>query len=142
MSAKRSRQKDKIATHRAIATQLAESIAEVETSSDEEQELLIKETQLEDDRRETILSGFDPDSTPLQKFSFVEDFNTAVLTIGYLFPSELSAVEAVRRQLPAEHDPWWDIDYDDYYPSPRDLSDLRAMDGSTPTHFVDDMEHI
>jgi len=92
MSAKRSRQQDKLATRRTIATQLAESTTKDETSSDEEQERLIKETQLEDDRRETILSGFDPDSTPLQKFSFVEDFDSAVLTIGYLSDSEKTAV--------------------------------------------------
>jgi len=145
MSANRHlRPQEKRDAHKDIITQLHENISDAEVTPQEEEARLRAESEREDDRRETIISGFDPDSNPLTKFSFREDFNDALLDAGYLTSEEELAVEAIRRQLPVLEDRWWDIDMEDYFPSPHDLRDLKTLDGVTATgsEFVDDMERI
>jgi len=118
-----------------ITVQLHEEYPEVEASSDEEQARITRELEREDDRRQTIISGFDPDSRPLQKFSTGNDFEFALEQITFLTHEEQEAVEAVRRQLPYTAIPW-DVDLNDYLPSEAELDELSAFDGvDIASHF-------
>lgn len=129
------RQQDKRDARQDIATQLIETNSEAEAIPQEEEAKLRMESELEEDRRQTILSGFDPDSRPLEKFKTGNEFEFALQDITFLSREEQEAAEAVRRQLPYTGIPW-DVDLSDYLPSESELDELSAFDG------VDYMSHF
>jgi len=136
MSANRHlRQQDKREARQDIATQLRESNSEVDAVPQEEDAKLRLESELEEDRRQTIISGFDPDSRPLEKFKTGNEFEFALQDIVFLSREEQEAVESVRRQLPYTGIPW-DIDLSDYLPSESELDELSTFDGvDIESHF-------